>query len=159
MSKKILGWAAVVLLLGGAFYLVQAQSTAPKTTSALPHLTSAQYANARANDVYVMLIGRSSCMPCKRAEQMVFVELAQRYKGAKNIHVVKVDLDEDKNTPAGTQKIEKIFHVTASPTMLVVQGGNTLWRWLDQQGEDRGFLKDDAGQVKAQIIGVVDPLK
>ena len=150
MNKKVLGFASVILLVIGAFYLVQAQSTTQDASSALPHLTSAQYARASADDVFVMLIGMETCRPCRMAEKLAFLPLAERYKNAQHVHVVKVDMSE-----------AKMFNVTVSPTMLVICGGETEpeWRWLDADGKDRGFARGEEDEIIKQIAAVVDSLK
>ena len=145
--KKIFGFLVVLALLGGAFYLVQAQDSQRK----LPVLTSAQYASANSTDIYIMLVGWDKCAPCSRAEVQLFIPLLDKYKNNKKIHVVKVDALEKDNSV--DQTIAKRFQVTTSPTMLIVRNWQVLWR------RDEGFRSaEEKNAIMNEIISMVNSL-
>ena len=141
--KKLFGFLIILALLGGAFYLVQAQNSQRE----VPLLTSAQYKRSNPNDIYIMLVFWEECSSCGLAEELVFSPLLDVYKNNKKIHVVKVDIDEQDASVGET--IAKHFKVTRIPAMLVVQRDQVLWQKV-------GFTEDKTDAVIDGITSTVN---
>ena len=144
MKKTIGGLVSVVLLLGGVFCFAHAQTAAP-----LPPITAAQYVRSAPGDVFIMLVGLDSCRPCRMAEKLVFTPLLHYYAGQEAVHVVKVDVQAA--GAAEQETIIKPFNVTSTPTLLVVQNGQILWRKV-------GFEQTQKDTTIQEIIRTVGTL-
>lgn len=145
MNKKILGVVLAVLLVGGVFYFVQAQGTAQE----IPPLSETQYKRASAKDVFVILVAQAGCRPCRIVEKRIFLPLLNEYASDQQVHVVKIEV-----TQAGNFEKEMIlnkFNVKRTPTVLIVQSGQNVWKKDD-------FPEGREGVIFNEIINTVNTI-
>ena len=145
MSKKILGFTSAFLLVVGAFFFAQAQSP----SQGIPPLNDSQYMQAPAQDVFVMFVSQDGCRPCQMAERKVFLPLLNTYAANGRVHVVKVEVSE-----IGKFEKEQIlnkFNVKRTPTALVVQNRQAVWK-------KEILSEEQAGLIFNEIVNTVNAI-